>query len=179
MNKIGASAAVGAPQDFQLDRFVPFLLNQIFSQMNGNLGDVLRPHGISIHQWRVLSFLKLRGELSIGEITASTVLGQSTISRVVDQLERDGLAQRRPLPENNRIILVSLSPAGGRKIDEVFPAAISVHDGALSEFTQDERELFLDMLHRVLDNLKQTSALNSIRGATSYTTPNQGGEANK
>lgn len=176
MNKIKANSGAGVPQDFQLDRFVPFLLNQIFSQMNGNLGDALRPHGISIHQWRVLSFLKLRGELSIGEITASTVLGQSTISRVVDQLERDGLAQRRPLPENNRIILVSLSAVGSRKIDEVFPAAISVHDGALDQFTEDERESFLTMLDRVLGNLKHTAALNSVRGTTSYTTPTHGGE---
>lgn len=179
MNKIKSRTEGGAPDDFKLDGFIPFILNQVFSQMNGNLGDVLRPHGISIHQWRVLCLLRLRGEVSIGDVSASTVMGQSTISRVVDQLERDGLAQRRPLPENNRVILVSLSEAGGRKIDDVFPSAISVHDGAMNEFTDGERDIFLSMLDRVLGNLKHHAALSSIQGGVSRGQVRHDEETNK
>ena len=168
MNELGpkraGAARTGVPDDFQLDGFIPYMLNQIFDQMNGNLRQALRPFGLSIHQWRVLCLLKLRGESSMGEISASTVMGQSTISRVVDQLERDGLAIRRPLPENNRVILVSLSEAGDRLIEEVFPAAISVHDDAIDQFSAEEKKLLLRMLHRMLGNLRQHGALRAANG---------------
>lgn len=168
MNELGpkraAIARTGVPDDFQLDGFIPYMLNQIFDQMNGNLRQALRPFGLSIHQWRVLCLLKLRGDSSMGEISASTVMGQSTISRVVDQLERDGLAMRRPLPENNRVILVSLSAAGERMIEEVFPAAIAVHGDAIDQFSAAEKEMLLSMLHRMLANLRQHGALHAASG---------------
>lgn len=152
------------PDDFSLDEFIPYMLNQIFSQMNEVLRQVLRPYGVSIHQWRVLCFLKLRGELSIGDISADAVMGQSTISRVVDQLEAKGYARRRPMPENNRVILVSLTESGDRTIEDVFPAAVSVHDGAISQFSAAERAQFLNMLHRILGNMRLQGAMLKVNG---------------
>lgn len=157
--------------EFSLAGFIPYMLNQIFSQMNVNLRHVLRPFGVSIHQWRVLCLLKLRGEISVGEITDSTVMGQSTVSRVIDQLERDGYAKRRPQPGNNRFILVSLTETGETEIDRIFPAAISVHDDAIDQFTDAEQQQILSLLHRMLSNLRQSGALQVANG----TLPLRGG----
>ena len=151
-------------ESFDLDGFIPYMLNQIFSQMNVNLRHVLRLFEISVHQWRVLCLLKLRGEISVGEITDSTVMGQSTVSRVIDQLERDGYATRRQQPGNNRVILVALTAFGEEAIDRIFPAAISVHDGAINQFDAEERAKLFSMLHRMLANLRQEGAMQAANG---------------
>ena len=159
-----ADNIAGVPDNFALDCFVPYMLNQIFSQMNEVLRQALKPYRVSIHQWRVLCFLKLHGELRIGDISANTVMGQSTISRVVDQLEAKGYARRRPMPENNRVILVSLTESGDEVIETVFPAAVSVHDIAMEDFSPAERERFLAMLNRVLGNLRVHGAVMKVNG---------------
>lgn len=159
-----AGDVAGVPDNFALDSFVPYMLNQVFSQMNDVLRQALRPYGVSIHQWRVLCFLKLHGELRIGDISADTVMGQSTISRVVDQLEAKGYARRRPMPENNRVILVSLTESGDEVIETVFPVAVSVHDVAMEDFSPVERERFLAMLNRVLGNLRVHGAVMKVNG---------------
>ena len=159
-----ARDTTGVPDNFVLESFVPYMLNQIFSQMNEVLRQALKPYRVSIHQWRVLCFLKLHGELSIGDISANTVMGQSTISRVVDQLEANGYAVRRPMPRNNRVILVSLTESGDEVIETVFPVAVSVHHVAMEDFSPVERERFLAMLHRVLGNLQVHGAVMKVNG---------------
>lgn len=163
-DELAEDVAEDMVEDFSLDAFIPYMLNQVFSQMNVNMRHVLRPFGVSIHQWRVLCLLKLRGEISVGEIVDSTVMGQSTVSRVLDQLERDGHAVRRPQPKNNRVILVTLTDEGEAAIDQIFPAAISVHDGAINRFEPDEQQKLFSLLHRMLANLRQEGALQVANG---------------
>ncbi|HEX8053753.1 MAG TPA: MarR family transcriptional regulator, partial [Thermoleophilaceae bacterium] len=46
-------------------------------------------------------------------------VSHSRTVRVVDRLERDGLARRRPDPEDARAVRVELTPAGRRAADRV------------------------------------------------------------
>ena len=82
----------------------------------------------------------------------------------MDQLEAKRYARRRPIPENNRVILVSLTESGDRTIEDVFPATVSVHDGAISQFSAAERAQFLNMLHRILGNMRLQGAMLKVNG---------------
>ena len=148
----------GALADFELTAFVPYLLNQAMSRLDSNLRYALKPFGLSIHQWRVLFLLKLRGSVSIGEISASTVMGQSTITRVADQLEKAKLASRAPMRNNHRVILLSLTDAGTDLIERVIPVALGIHDGAIEGFDAREQSVFFEMLRKLAINLSRHEA---------------------
>lgn len=142
-------------EGFELSGFVPYLLNQAMSQLDNNLRYALKPFSLSIHQWRVLFMLKLRNSVSIGDISAATVMGQSTITRVADQLEEAGFARRTPMPSHKRVILLSLTEAGNDLIEEVIPVAFAIHDGAVEGFTAEEQQMLFHMLQKLATNFRR------------------------
>jgi len=157
-------------ESFELSGFVPYLLNQAMSHLDNNLRYALKPFGLSIHQWRVLLMLKLRGSVSIGDISSATVMGQSTITRVADQLEDAGYAYRMPMPDHKRVILLSLTVAGAHLIEKVIPAAFAIHDSAVEGFTADEQQVLFQMLQKLTSNFRRHEARKKVIEFTPITT---------
>jgi MarR family transcriptional regulator, lower aerobic nicotinate degradation pathway regulator len=155
---------------FELSEFVPYLLNQAMSQLDNNLRHALKPFGLSIHQWRVLFMLNLRGSVSIGDISAATVMGQSTITRVADQLEEAGLARRARMPDHKRVILLSLTKAGIDLIEDVIPVAFDIHNGAVEGFNKDEQQVLFTMLQKLASNFRRHEARQKMNDFTPNTT---------
>jgi DNA-binding MarR family transcriptional regulator len=138
-----------------LDAFAPYLLNQITNRLNARMQHHLRPHRVSVPQWRVLCLLSLHGPQSIGALVASTVIPQSTLSRVIDQLERRELATRRPRPQNNRVVEVHLTGRGRALFRRILPAALRVGDELMAGLPNSEGRRFIHNLRRLLQQLHQ------------------------
>jgi DNA-binding MarR family transcriptional regulator len=64
----------------------------------------------------VLQHLVLTGPVSIGEAAAHLQRAQSVVSEIVSQLERHGLLEREPDPDNRRRTLVWLTEAGFERL---------------------------------------------------------------
>jgi DNA-binding MarR family transcriptional regulator len=145
-------------EGFELQAFVPYLLNQAMSRLDNNLRIALKPFDLSIHQWRVLFMVRFNGAVSIGDISAGTVMGQSTITRVADQLEAAGLARRDPMKNNNRVVLLSLTEKGEAVIDQVIPVVFAIHDGAIDGLNATEQQQLFHILQKLTSNLKRHEA---------------------
>lgn len=139
-----------------MDDFLPYLLNRITNRLNLNLLEDLRPLRINVPRWRVLAVLHSRDGRSIGELAAYTVMDQSTLSRVVDQMERDGLVERRRGVRDSRVVRVHILKAGHDTFNLILPKALRHLEHALDEFSAEERRLMLRLLHKVLDNIRTT-----------------------
>ena len=138
---------------FQLTEFVPYLLNQAMSRLGG-----LKPFNISIHQWRVMFMIHYQGPQSIGNISAGTIMGQSTITRVADQLEKAKLARRSSVEANQRVVLLSLTDNGRDLIEEVIPRTFGVHEGAIEGFDKAGQKQMFQMLQKLAANLRRHEA---------------------
>ena len=145
-------------EDFKLTGFVPYLLNQAMSRLDNNLRIALKPFDLSAHQWRVLFTIRLNGPQSIGDISAGTVMGQSTITRVADQLEKAGLASRAPMENNNRVILLSLTESGEELIRSIIPHTFAIHDGAIEDMDAAEQRQLFGLLRKLAANLRRHEA---------------------
>ena len=140
--------------DHWLGKYVPYLIYRITNQLNRNLRKRLRPSGINIARWRVLSVLKDHGRMKIGQIVDRTIIEQPTVSRIVDQLEREGLALRETCEEDLRFVQVMLSRAGEKAFNEVYPAAIEHQAQALQGFTTKETRTLISFLERIQKNIR-------------------------
>ena len=145
-------------KDFKLTGFVPYLLNQAMSRLDNNLRIALKPFDLSIHQWRVLLMIRLNGPQSIGDISAATVMGQSTITRVADQLEKAGLARRAPMENNYRVVLLSLTDSGEEMVRRVIPHTLAIHDGAIEDMDAAEQRQLFELLRKLAANLRRHEA---------------------
>lgn len=71
---------------------------------------------LSLAQYYILLELKLCGELPLGRLAEEVGIAPPTATRLLDGLEREGLIERRRPPHNRRTVLLSLTPAGRRRL---------------------------------------------------------------
>ena len=75
-------------------------------------------HGISLGDLHAVHVLARLGEISISRYGAEVGVQRSTITNLVDRLERAGLVERLPGPTDRRVTLVRLAPAGRKAVEE-------------------------------------------------------------
>lgn len=140
--------------DEWLRTFVPYLLYRTSNQLNQRIRSRLRKSGVNLARWRVLAVLRAYGRLSLGRIVELTVMQQPSISRIVTQLEREGLAKRSVSKKDSRVVHVRLTAAGDKAFDEIYPTAQRHQEHALSGFTKKEIKTLIAYLRRIQDNIE-------------------------
>jgi len=140
--------------DKWLRNFVPYLMYRITNQLTRRIRSRLRKSGINITRWRVLAVLRAYGKLSLGRIVELTVMEQPSVSRVVTQLEREGLVKRKVSTEDSRVVHVSLTRAGDKAFQTIYPTAERHQEGALSGFSRKEINTLKSYLHRIQENIE-------------------------
>jgi len=136
-----------------LGTFVPYLIYRITGQLNRKLRKNLRRSKINIARWRVLAVLQDHGCLNIGQIVEHTLIEQPTVSRIVDQLEREGLAVREAGGRDSRFVQVSLTAAGRSAFKEIYPIAVKHQEQALKGFKPQEINTLIGFLERIQNNI--------------------------
>ncbi|WP_172592954.1 MarR family winged helix-turn-helix transcriptional regulator [Altererythrobacter sp. B11] len=76
-------------------------------------------HGLSLAEWRVLAFIGSSGPASASEIGTAGEIDRAEISRAVSKLLEAGLVQRHPCESNRRRLIISVTPAGQAKFEQV------------------------------------------------------------
>ncbi|MGD8521847.1 MAG: MarR family transcriptional regulator [Desulfobacterales bacterium] len=87
---------------------------------------------------------------------------KSRVSKIVDGLIRKKLIQRIKDPEDSRISLLSLSPEGQKKLNEINGFLENVHHQVLSQMAPDQRMAMLtnlDILKASMEAVKDMMVL--------------------
>lgn len=84
---------------------------------------------------------------------------QSGMTGKLDRLERQGLIQRSPDPEDRRAIRLGITVSGRALIDEAFTTSLSVYQSMLDEFSPAEVKNFEALLEKLLTRLDHLSGL--------------------
>ncbi|MEV0083594.1 MarR family transcriptional regulator [Saccharopolyspora sp. NPDC050642] len=101
-------------------------------------------------QFTVLSLLHMHGDLDQGALGVLAHLDKSTAAPLLDRLERRGLVETAKDDADKRRKLVRLTDDGRELAGRLAPAVIAVSDQMLSTLTDEEREQFLALLHRMV-----------------------------
>lgn len=133
---------------------LPYLLNRATSRVNQLWRTALRPRGLTAARWQVLSVLTEFDGSRIGAIATMIGLEQPAVSRVIDQLERDGLVQRRPAEDDSRVVEVWITSVGRRVHEELLPEATDYVQDLVAGFAPAEIAVMTELLGRVLDNVE-------------------------
>jgi MarR family transcriptional regulator for hemolysin len=101
--------------------------------------------GISPRAHSVL-FTAMTGEFTQTEIAKMVGLDKTTMVVTVDELERAGLAERRPSSTDRRARVVEVTNAGVRLVCEADEVLEGVRNDVLSVLEPDDRHVFLRAL---------------------------------
>ena len=119
--------------------------NQLLSQ---EFEDALHASGVSPRKHHVLTVAQ-NAELTQTELARIVGLDKTTMMVTLDELERDGLAERRPLPSDRRARVVAITPAGRGALASADTALQAARERALSVLPTDQRDAFLESLGRL------------------------------
>src|SRR5690606_14304165 len=79
--------------------------------------------GLSVPEWRVLSHLSQRGEVSVREIEAMVDMEKSKVSRAASRLEAQGYLTKTINPQDRRLVSLSLTAEGRALMGRLIPIA--------------------------------------------------------
>ena len=84
------------------------------------------------------------------EIGSAMGIDPSTMVSLVDELERAGLAKRRPRPEDRRAREVLITPKGRRTLQHARELAKQVEDRVLAALSPADRRQLIALLRKTL-----------------------------
>jgi len=133
-----------------------FLLSRLARGWRRHLDARLAPRGISYARWVTLVYLQRDGEgMQQRELADYMGIEAPTLVRTLDQLERLGLIERRPHPDDRRAKSVHLTTAASRDLATFSEAAASVRGELLAGIDDAELEVCFRVLERVLANARR------------------------
>lgn len=110
-------------------------------------------HDLDGWEFDVLSALRRSGdsyELSPGALVNETLVTSGTMTNRVDRLETRGFVERRRHTSDRRGVLVRLTPAGRRLVDDTFADLLAREHELLESLPTRERERLSASLRRLL-----------------------------
>ena len=138
-----------------LDAFAPYLMNRIMRRYNQTLLARMAKYDLSIPKMRALAVLAVRDGLTVNELAVYSMAEQPTMSRTLDQLERDGLITRAVSDADSRARLCSLTDAGREMYQLTWPEMDAAEQAMFVGISERDRMQVLATLGRMLDNIKQ------------------------
>jgi DNA-binding MarR family transcriptional regulator len=105
-----------------------FLLQRAHRRLRMALNDALAPSGLAIAHVAVLGLLSTQGPMSQRQLIELLDADKSTMVNLIDELERQRLAERRPDPGDRRAHAVALTDAGRRRLGELGLVVRRVHE---------------------------------------------------
>ncbi|HEY2515158.1 MAG TPA: MarR family transcriptional regulator [Polyangiaceae bacterium] len=94
-------------------------------------------------QLTVVKMLESVGDLSLSDLSEKIRAQNSTVTGIIDRMEREGLVVRARSTEDRRVVNIRLTEKGARIAKEIPVEPMEIFRGALSSLTPAEtRELF-------------------------------------
>ncbi|QKG19463.1 MarR family winged helix-turn-helix transcriptional regulator [Actinomadura verrucosospora] len=87
---------------------------------------VLKPHGLTFAAYEALRLLAFTrtGTMPMGKMGTRLMVHPASVTNVIGRLERRGLVGRAPSPDDRRVVLATITPAG-RDLAEEATAALN------------------------------------------------------
>jgi MarR family transcriptional regulator, transcriptional regulator for hemolysin len=129
------------------------LTNRVARMFARRIDGKLKALGMSSGHLPVIFALSSGEEMSQKALVEFAAIEQPTMAATLTRMERDGLVERQQDPRDGRGSLIRLTPAAMKKLRDVREAIHTGNAEALEGFSDTEKELYLDMLRRILANL--------------------------
>jgi DNA-binding MarR family transcriptional regulator len=127
-------------------------ISRLARELEQRLEPVYRAHGLEPGWHDVLATLRRSGppyQLRPSELTGTLMLTSSGTTKRLDRLERAGLIERSPDPQDRRGVVITLTKAGRERIDATTEAHLANERRLLAALSAAEREQLADLLRKL------------------------------
>lgn len=119
---------------------------------------LLQSAGVRVDRSGATLLYKLRSHgdsQRVTELAELLAVDAPTVTRKIQQLEREGLVDRHADPDDRRATQIHLTSAGKRTLDKVTKARLSWLEGVFKDWNEEDLETFASLLGRFAEDLEQ------------------------
>ena len=140
----------------ELGTYLPYLVNRVGQRFIADITPVLTEAGVDIQSWRVLIALYQRGGQPVGALSELTSINFSTLSRVLDRMEKKDLV-RRHRGSDARSFTIELTDHGREVTERIVPRATKLEALATGDFSEAELATLRQLLGKLYSGLSSQS----------------------
>ena len=104
--------------------------------------------GLNATDMECLRLLFIKGTATPSELARHTGLTSGATTAMLDRLEKAGLIERRPNPDDRRGSLITPAKSGAEKAAAWFESARKAQDELISSYSEEELEIIADVFER-------------------------------
>ena len=135
-------AATAVERSPKVDVDLMFLLGQASHALETEMTAKLQALGVSPRAHCVLAHAR-SGELTQSQVAEQCALDKTTMVVTMDELERAGLAERRPSRTDRRARIIAVTKAGERKVAEADAIVARIYGEVLAALPAGRRDAFV------------------------------------
>jgi DNA-binding MarR family transcriptional regulator len=125
--------------------------------IDARIGALAAEHGMNVGEGDILLTLRRAGaphRLSPTQLTDSLLVSSGTMTNRLDRLERRGLVERVPNPEDRRSVAIALTESGRQLVDEVLGEHVAREQEMLAPLSARERETLTRILRKLAAHIE-------------------------
>jgi MarR family transcriptional regulator, transcriptional regulator for hemolysin len=154
-NSVGSIPSIG---EIGLNQFATYLLNRVIATWNGEMQEALRGYDLTTVKMRTLAVLAITPGLTVNELALFTVTEQSTMSRMLDAMEEQGLIRRQAREDDLRVREVHPTTQGREAFARFWPTMYERFTRLFQGVGEDEYQAFIVTLHKLIRNQQASNA---------------------
>lgn len=138
------------PTAAEVDELVQAADAVFFAMRKARSAGADRDGGLSLPQVTLLEPLAAEPELPVGRLAAAADVSIPTATRMLQQLEAAGVVLRRRSPDDERKVLVTLTPDGNQRLTRLLDRRRARQAEAFGVFSPAERRQLVTLLHKLV-----------------------------
>ena len=140
------------PGQYRPDQSVGYLMRQVLASVLHQADTQLAAHDLTYVQWLPLYKLVMKEGNTVASLSRDLDIDPGAMTRSLDRLQAKGLVRRERSTEDRRVVHLTLTDDGRKVAQEVPTVLADVLNGHLRGFSEDEWQLMLQFLTRMLAN---------------------------
>jgi homoprotocatechuate degradation regulator HpaR len=137
------------------ERSLPMSLLRAREAVMKKFSPALKEHGLSPQQWRVIRVLVEAPELDASEIAERCALLMPSVSRILQNLHKRGLVDRKTDAGDQRRSMISITPSGRALFETLSPINEARYAYITEKFGYGKLELLYELLDELVEKIEQ------------------------
>jgi len=152
-------ATISADRSYRVDaepapppylRVPAYLIRRLQMISTAIVAEEFEDEDMPVSQWAVLTIIENNPEIDQSRLAEVVSIDRTNTGRLVDELEAKGLVERQPNDSDRRVWMLRCTPLGHKTRKRLRPRALATQEKLLSCLEPADRELFIDLMSRVV-----------------------------
>jgi DNA-binding MarR family transcriptional regulator len=142
----------GRLRSMKLTQYFPYIISRVAGESGALRSKVLEDFDLSTRAWRALVALGERDGQRVTDLSSVSLTEISTLSRLLDDMEDQGLVEKRRARPNARSVTVHITDAGRKVLKETIPEALRYQETLLEGIDDEELAITRRVLNQIYGN---------------------------